>query len=474
MRRCVFLVVMTMIFVIGVSGDMWAQATAQISGAVKDQSGAVLPGVEITATQTDTQIARTTISNETGAYALPNLPIGSYRLEASLPGFRKFIQTGVVLEVNSSPTLNVVMEVGQVSEQVEVQANAALVETRQVGVGEVMENARILDLPLNGRNVVDLLALSGTTAPAPILNGNGGRDPFSAGNISVAGGLNSGLNYTLDGASHINQFDNSYLTMPFPDALQEFKVETSATGAQTNGKSAGSVSLVTKSGTNDFHGDVFEFVRNGMFNARNAFSPTRDTIKRNQFGGTIGGPIVANKLFFFGVYQGTIIRQDPPESVAFVPTAAMLAGDWTTFTSPGCNGGQQVTLKNSPNAPFVNNHIDPALYYSKAAVNFSKLLPSPSDPCGKMIYSSTSTVNNPMVIGRIDLQKSDKHSIFGRYLIESDYSPPPYDLNHNLLSTGNGILNGTGGTGDDGRAQAFTVGDTRSEERRVGKECRSR
>src|ERR1041385_3167632 len=204
MRRCVFLVVMTMIFVIGVSGDMWAQATAQISGAVKDQSGAVLPGVEITATQTDTQIARTTISNETGAYALPNLPIGSYRLEASLPGFRKFVQTGIMLEVNSNPTLNVVMDVGQVTEQVEVQANATLVETRNVGVGQVMEPARILELPLNGRTMIALVSLSGTSTPAPILDGSGGRDPFSKGNVSVAGGMNQGLNYTLDGAYHNN------------------------------------------------------------------------------------------------------------------------------------------------------------------------------------------------------------------------------------------------------------------------------
>src|SRR5215831_19306171 len=210
MRRLFFSATLVVAVLVAVSSTVWAQATAQISGTVKDQSGAVLPGVEITATQTDTQIARMAVSNETGAYALPNLPIGSYRLEASLPGFRKFVQTGVVLEVNGNPTLNVVMAVGQVSEQVEVQANASLVETRQVGVGEVMENARILDLPLNGRNVADLVALSGTATPSPVLNGNGGRDPFSAGNFSIAGGLNSGLNYTLDGANHINAFDNSY------------------------------------------------------------------------------------------------------------------------------------------------------------------------------------------------------------------------------------------------------------------------
>jgi len=136
--------------------DVWAQATAQISGTVRDQSGAVLPGVEVTATQTDTGIARNTITNETGSYVLSNLPLGPYKLEAALTGFRTFVQTGIVLQVNSNPVINPTLEVGQVSEQVEVQANAALVETRNVGVGQVIEQQRILELPLNGRQVTDL------------------------------------------------------------------------------------------------------------------------------------------------------------------------------------------------------------------------------------------------------------------------------------------------------------------------------
>src|SRR5438093_1451077 len=139
----------------------WSQGTAQISGTVKDQSGAVLPGVEVTVTQTETNIPRSTITNETGSYVLPNLAVGPYRLEAMLPGFRTYAQTGIVLQVNSSPVINVVLEVGQVSEQVDVQANAALVETRSSTVGSVVENERILELPLNGRNVTDLIALSG-------------------------------------------------------------------------------------------------------------------------------------------------------------------------------------------------------------------------------------------------------------------------------------------------------------------------
>src|SRR5213079_1222854 len=127
------------------------------------------------------------------------------------------------------------------------------------------------------------------------------------------------------------------------------------TSAQNGVKSSGSVTLVTKSGTNAFHGDGFEFVRNGMFNARNAFATRRDTIKRNQYGGTVGGPIATNKLFFFAAYQGTKVRQDPSDRTSFVPTAAMLAGDFTAFASPACNAGRQITLR----APFVGNRIDP-------------------------------------------------------------------------------------------------------------------
>jgi Carboxypeptidase regulatory-like domain len=445
MKRILFSVLAAVLIVVVTSGEVWAQATAQISGTVRDQSGAVLPGVEVVATQTDTGIARTAVTNETGSYVLTNLPIGPYRLEAGLPGFRTYAQTGIVLQVNASPVINPVLEVGQISEQVEVQANAALVETRSVGVGQVVENARILELPLNGRQIVDLIGLAGGSNPAPLVNG-GSRDPFASASFSVAGGLNTGLGYTLDGAYHNNPHDNGYMSTPFPDALQEFKVETSATGAQNGMKSAGSVSLVTKSGTNEFHGDLFEFVRNGKFNARNAFATRRDTIKRNQFGGTLGGPITRNKLFIFGGYQGTTIRQDPSDTISFVPNAAMLAGDFTTFASPACNGGRQMNLR----APFVNNRIDPALY-SKPALALSSKLPKTSDPCGKIVFGSPSLTNQHMAVAKIDYQKSSNHSIFGRYLLDSFVSPASFDLNHNPLSIS---------TADDGMAQAFTFGDT--------------
>src|SRR5216117_1223704 len=162
MKKAIFSILAAMLVLALTCGDMWAQATAQITGTVKDQTGAVLPGVEVTATQTDTGIARTAVTNETGSYILSNLALGPYRFEAALLGFRTFVQTGIVLQVNSNPVINPVLEIGQVTEQVEVQANAALVETRTVGVGQVVENARILELPLNGRNVQDLVTLTGT------------------------------------------------------------------------------------------------------------------------------------------------------------------------------------------------------------------------------------------------------------------------------------------------------------------------
>src|SRR5262245_11919781 len=348
------------------TGVVFGQATAQISGIVKDQTGAVLPGAEVTATQTDTGIARMTITNETGSYVLSNLATGPYRLEVTLPGFRTFVQTGIVLQVNSNPVINAVLEIGQISEQVEVQANAALVETRSVGVGQVIENEKILELPLNGRQVTDLVVLAGAAVQVATNNNRG----MASVGISVAGSTSQGVGYYLDGALHTNPYNNFNLPLPFPDALQEFKVETGGLTAQNGWSSGAAVNMVTKSGTNDLHGDLFEFVRNDLFNARSFFAIKGSTLKRNQYGGTVGGPIIRNKLFFFGGYQGTTLRQDPADTEAFVPTAAMLAGDFTGIASPTCNSGRPVNLS----APFSNNRIDPALF-SRAALNITGRLP---------------------------------------------------------------------------------------------------
>src|SRR5207248_1477954 len=229
---------------------------------------------------------------------------------------------------------------------------------------------------------------------------------------AVAGGFYSGTVYVLDGAMHNDPWNNFNLPLPFPDALQEFKVETSALSAQYGMYSGASVTSVTKSGTNQFHGDVFEFLRNDLFNARNFFATKGSTLKRNQFGATLGGPAVKNKLFFFGGYQGTIVRQDPANNKGFVPTPAMLAGDFTAIASPACNSGRQITLR----APFINNRIDPALF-SKAAVNVASKLPQTSDPCGLITYGTRNVTNEQQYVGKIDYQRSNNDSMFGRLMI---------------------------------------------------------
>ncbi|MBI2149490.1 MAG: TonB-dependent receptor, partial [Acidobacteria bacterium] len=426
-------------------------STAQMSGTVKDQSGAVLPGVEITVTQTATGLVRSTLTNETGSYTLPNLPVGPYRLEAALSGFRTYVRSGVVLEVSSNPVIHILLDVGQVAETVEVQANAALVETRTVGVGQIMENERILELPLNGRNVTELITLQGGAVQTGV---SSPRSMPGQQEISVAGGLSSGVAYSLDGAIHNNPYDNLSLPLPFPDALQEFKVETSALSASQGQHSGAQVNAVTRSGTNDFHGSLFEFLRNDLFNATtykarvdsSTGKKVHSTLKRNQFGGTIGGPIIQNRVFFFGGYQGSIFRQDPADRQSWVPTEAMLRGDFRTAASAAC--GRAYTLR----APFVNNQVNPALF-SPAALNLSKRLPAPQDECGFITWGVLNRDSDRQIIGKTDWQINPSHSFIGRVLFTGNNRDVPHKLNPENLLTVCCL-------GWDNLAQSYTVGDT--------------
>jgi hypothetical protein len=444
-------------------------STAQITGTVRDTSGAVLPGVDVTAVQTDTGFRRSAVTEESGLFVLSNLPIGPYRLEAMLSGFRSFQQTGIVLQVNANPEINVTLSLGEITETVSVQAATPLVETRSPGIGSVIENERIEALPLNGRNPVDLITLAGAAVPQPALDATS-RSMQGGRAIAVAGGQSFGVAYVLDGATHNNPYDNLNLPLPFPDALQEFRLETSSTTASNGVHSSASVNAVTKSGTNTFRGDLFEFVRNHRFNAVNRFNSSinrttgaacpvflpdicerqGDGLSRNQFGGTIGGPIKTDRLFFFGGYQGTRLRETPADLFAFIPTAAMLAGDFTDYASGGPGGCNTtpVTLR----APFVNNRIDPARF-SPAALALAKRLPTTTDKCGRFNYSRSRPQDESQYIGKIDLQLTPNHSVFGR-VIETrvKWTPPAQLQPENILVSSQG--------GRDNKARSLTIGDT--------------
>src|SRR5688500_10247763 len=257
--RCVFAAALILVLA---SGIAWAQATAQLSGTVRDESGAVLPGVTVTVTQTETGFTRTVVTDDTGAYVLPNLPLGPYRLEVSLQGFRTYVQTGIVLQVAATPTINTSLAVGNLEETVAVEAAAPIVDVRSAGISEVVENERILELPLQGRQVTSLLVLAGAAVDTGAVNPRYNPGGVS---ISVGGGLSYGVAYLLDGAMHNDPYNNLNFPLPFPDALQEFSVATSGLTAQNGMHSGASVNAVTKSGTNRLSGNAFEFFRDRRF-----------------------------------------------------------------------------------------------------------------------------------------------------------------------------------------------------------------
>src|SRR4051812_36791984 len=245
-------------------------STAQMSGRVTDESGAVLPGVTITVTQTETGATRSVVTGDGGVYVVSNLPTGPYRLEAMLSGFRTYAQTGIVLQVGAEPVINVPMALGNLEETVTVAGSAPLVDVKSAGIGTVIENERIVELPLQGRQVTDLILLAG----AAVQTGAPQTRSFQGGvNISVAGGQGFSVAYLLDGAMHNDPSTAAGLPLPFPDALQEFRLATSGLSAQNGIHSGASVNAVTKSGTNRFLGNVFEFYRDKKFNATNRFAP---------------------------------------------------------------------------------------------------------------------------------------------------------------------------------------------------------
>lgn len=418
---------------------------SQIQGTVLDASGAAIPEATVKVTNTATDLVRTVLTDADGTYVVPDLPVGPYRVDVSKQGFSAFAQTGIVLQIATNPTINVTLRVGNLSEQVQVEANAALVETQATGFGNVMENQRIVELPLNGRVATDLIQYTGAVIPQGVA-GNGGYPGTQQ--FVIAGGQAFGVAFWLDGSVFNNPWDLANMPLPFPDALQEFKVETSSLTAQNGVHAGGTVTSVTKSGTNEFHGDAFDFFRNGDMNARNFFAPTRDTLKRNQFGGTVGGPILKNRLFVFFGLQDTKTRQDPAANIAatFVPTAAMMQGDFSACPQD-LNG-----LPTSVTSQFQNNKISPTLF-DPAALKLAALLPVSNAPCGNTSFGLLTQINEDQEVGRFDYQHSSKNSMFGRYIRTHFFRPPSYQFTpDNLLTTAQGALDDTD--------QSWAYGDT--------------
>ncbi|MBZ5502174.1 MAG: TonB-dependent receptor [Acidobacteriia bacterium] len=431
---------------------VWAQtiSTSQIRGTVTDESGAAVAGANVKLTQTATSAVRSATSAADGSYVFPALPVGSYQLEVTRQGFTKYLQTGIVLQVGVNPTIDVTLKVGAMTEQVTVEAQAAMVETQSTGVGQVVAPQQVQDLPLNGRQLTDLLTLTGGVS-----QGRSFRASYpSSATPSIAGGAQGSVAYWLDGGTHNDPLSNQNLPLPFPDTVEEFKVETSSLPAQYGTHPSGAVNVVTKSGSNSFHGDVFEYLRNDMFDAINTAYDSlgapyvKQPLKRNQFGGTIGGPIQKDKLFFFLGWQDTIQRSTNPATPVPIPTAAMQAGNFQA-----CLGTGPGPLP----APFVNN-IDPTWATDRSPIikQLETYLPTPTNPCGTYNYQRPNSYTENQGLARIDYHLNNKNTIFGRYFITNLTQPPGAP---NLPASQGGLLIAAiDGAAD--RVQSLTLGDT--------------
>jgi hypothetical protein len=417
--------------------------TGNIQGTVSDPTGAVIPSAQVTVTNQATGIKHQTVSSGGGVFSFPNLAVGTYNLSATASGFKTYSQKGIVLEVGSNIGINVSLSIGEASQQVEVQAEGIALQTEDTSFKQTINQQEVNELPLNGRQMTDLIVLSGGAANAPGNDMVGSKNFFSSKSISIAGGMGNQTDYRLDGADNNDYMTNVNLPFPFPDAVNQFSVESTAMGAQSGLHPGGEVNVVTNSGTNAFHGDAFEYIRNNWIDATNFFSSTRDQLHQHQFGGTFGGPIVRDKLFFFAGYQRVIHHEQISDQIAFVPSQANLAGDFS--------GSDSTPLYNPLTGdPLVNNHIDPS-YFSTVSLALEKFLPQTTDPGGKVTYPLPGDYTENQFVSRVDANLSSKNTLYGRYFLDGYAHPAAFSPTNALVTTQAGNLE---------RVQSLTVGNS--------------
>jgi len=419
-----------------------AQTQAEITGEVTDTAGAVVPGVLVTVTNEGTNVARQAVTNSTGTYSFPSLLPGTYRLRAERSGFQSVVRSGIALQVQQVARIDFRLEVGQITETINVSAAAALLATENATTGTVIENRRIEDLPLDGRNFLQLVALSPNVAYG---FGNAGQQVSIQGgqrstqNISIAGQRSEFNHYTLDGIENTDNNFNSYLFLPSIDALEEFKVQTGIYPAEF-GRNVSQVNVSTKAGTNAFHGALFEFFRNSKMDANDfgftTTAPVKNPFVRNQFGYTLGGPVWIpkvfngrNRLFFMSNYEALRDRKGLRQ-IADVPSAAMRSGDFSGI--PQVIYDPATRVRNASGAvvasPFPGNLI-PSNRFSGKALTLLKYYPLPNVP-GTALARNYQALEGrrqdaDQFTIRADFAESSRSNWFGRWSHSDEYSVTP-------------------------------------------------
>ena len=389
-----------------------AQITGSIFGQVSDQTGAPLVGAKVRAANTLTNEVRNSVTNELGYYTFPELPVGIYTVTTEQQGFKTVVREGIALSLNRNARVDLRVDVGALTEHVSVVGDAALVETTTNEMGGLVDQRRLAELPLNGRNTLSLINL----IPGAQRLETGNAQGFVENKANVNGQRMEDSNWLLDGGDNTSPLRNYGNDVPNPDAIQEFRVITNNYGAEY-GRTAGAVvNVITKSGSNQFHGSVFEFLRNRALNARNFFQSSTLPLTQNQFGGTLGGPVVKNKTFFFGTYQGYRRRTTDFRNSALVPTATERAGDFSRSVD---RSGNLIVIKDPSSGQAFAGNIIPANRLSRVAQNFLNLaipLPNYSVTGPNGLYQVAGKgADNDQWLAKIDHQFSVHHKVSGAY-----------------------------------------------------------
>lgn len=405
-----------------------AQSTGTISGFVRDPAGAALTGATVTATMTEQHSSRTANTDASGFYSFTALLPGIYTLTFEAPGFQTEAQSGVQLTVSQNVRADSQLKVGSVQSKINVTGTVPLVDTTSNTLSGLVDDRRIVDLPLNGRNVMSLAGiLPGVTnvkAPQTMVERDGAR---GGPEMDVSGGLPNAAFYTFDGAYFNNPSRNTGINMPPPDAIAQFRILTTNFEAQYGFNSGAQVQVISKGGTNSFHGAAWEFLRNDALNARDYFSPTVPAEKQNQFGAALGGPIVRNKLFFYVSYQGLTDHGEAQSEEAILPNAAERSGDFTGSSTTLTDPVDPITglpLTDANGTPCVNaNQIVPGCI-SPVATALLNYVPQTSS--GTLVSLGASPITSNLGNIRVDWHQSAKNLIYGHYYQMEENTSTPF------------------------------------------------
>jgi hypothetical protein len=425
--------------------------TGNITGYVRDSSGAAVPNAAVTAKMVEQQVSRTTQTDTSGFYSLPALPPGSYEVNFESQGFQTQSQTGIELTVNQNLRVDAALVVGAIQTKVVVESTAPLVDTISPTLSGLIDDRRVVDLPLNGRNIMSLARILpgvlNVNAPQQLGDARGGPE------MNVNGGRANMNFFTLNGGYFNNPSRNTGMNYPPPDAVQEVRILTHNFAAEYGRNPGSQVIVLTKSGTNDLHGSAWEFLRNDKLNARNFFAPRVPALKQNQFGAAAGAPIIKDKLFVFGSYQGLRDHGEAQSVVALVPSAAQRSGDFSGLGAPLQNPTDPntgVPFTDAGGSPCVaNNKIAPGCISPVA----TKLLGYvPTSPSGEVTGLSASPRRGDMLMFRGDWNQSANHRVYGSVFYDRNTRSSPF--------AGGGNISGFIGESFEQTTRQIVVNDT--------------